>query len=268
MVMKITRNIFFIIFIYIVTACEESVDRPIVSKDTGLLIVDGILTNEKKSHSIRLTLPYKTLDGDALPATGANVIVFEENTPHTLNEFPARSGIYVTPEMRAVSGKIYTLLIDYRGKQYTAVDSSVAVEPLQKLTYQKSDDQYSLVHNPEGTSPNFIGYVLSWKHTDACIAGTSCEGVIMYYDLKTIDVNEIFKPAKADFFFPLNTIVIRKKYSVSRAYKAFLRAMLSETEWRGGLFDVDRAGVPTNLSEGAAGFFAVSTVVSDTTVIQ
>ena len=99
------------------------------------------------------------------------------------------------------------------------------------------------------------------------MAGAVCEGEIVYYDLKTIDVNEIYKPGKEDFNFPLNTIVIRTKYSVSPSYKAFLRAVLSETEWRGGVFDVQRADVPTNLSQGAIGFFAVSTVVSDTTVI-
>ena len=43
--------------------------------------------------------------------------------------------------------------------------------------------------------------------------------------------------------------------------------MLSETEWRGAVFDVHRADVTTNLSNGAIGFFAVSTIVSDTTVI-
>jgi hypothetical protein len=43
--------------------------------------------------------------------------------------------------------------------------------------------------------------------------------------------------------------------------------VLSETEWRGGAFDVQRENVPTNLSKGAIGFFAVSTVLSDTTII-
>ncbi|MBE9509733.1 MAG: hypothetical protein IMY71_02550, partial [Bacteroidetes bacterium] len=43
--------------------------------------------------------------------------------------------------------------------------------------------------------------------------------------------------------------------------------MLSETEWKGGVFDVLPGNVYTNLSEGAVGFFAVSTVVSDSTVV-
>ena len=38
-----------------------------------------------------------------------------------------------------------------------------------------------------------------------------------------------------------------------------------ESEWRGGLFDVERGNITTNLSEGAIGYFAASTVITDTT---
>ncbi|HEX8041058.1 MAG TPA: hypothetical protein VF490_18020, partial [Chryseosolibacter sp.] len=91
---------------------------------------------------------------------------------------------------------------------------------------------------------------------------------VVFYDLKTIDVNELYKPDKAPFYFPAGSVVIRRKYSVSPEYRSFLRSMLSETEWRGGVFDVERSNVTTNLSKGAVGFFAVCSVVSDTTIVR
>jgi hypothetical protein len=54
---------------------------------------------------------------------------------------------------------------------------------------------------------------------------------------------------------------------MNEAHAAFIRTLLSETEWRGGLFDVQPGNVQTNLSEGAVGYFAVSTVVGDSTII-
>jgi hypothetical protein len=135
------------------------------------------------------------------------------------------------------------------------------------LPYQREVDQYSLALTARGNDPNYIDYAISWNKTPACVSGADCEAKIVFYDLKTIDVNEIYKPKKADFTFPLNSLVIRRKYSVSPAYRSFLRSVLSETEWRGGVFDVQRANATTNLSEGAIGFFAISTVVSDTTLI-
>ncbi len=129
------------------------------------------------------------------------------------------------------------------------------------------NDQYSLALNESGENANYIDHRIDWKTTADCLPGNTCEGRIVFYDLKTIDVNEIYKPGKTEFLFPVNSTIIRKKYSISSAYRTFLRSVLSETEWRGGLFDVERANATTNLSAGAIGFFAVTSVVSDTTVV-
>ena len=88
-----------------------------------------------------------------------------------------------------------------------------------------------------------------------------------YYTLESIDVNQIFKPDQNNNQFPAGSIVLRKKYSMSENQQEFYRTFLSETQWRGSPFDIQKGNVATNLSEGAIGFFAVSTVVSDTTVI-
>jgi hypothetical protein len=214
-----------------------------------------------------VTTPYQTFNGAGVPVTGATLTISDGINVVTLAESPAGSGQYYTPAMIAVTGTTYTLSILYEGRSYTAADRASTVEAMAPLGYAPVADGYSLVLNPSGQDPNYIEHFLSWAGTTACSSG-SCVGEVVYYDLKTFDVNQIFKPSKADFAFPLNTIVIRKKYSVSSAYLAFLRGVLSNTEWSGGIFDIQPANGPTNLSTGAIGFFAVSTVVSDTTFIQ
>lgn len=257
-----------IILIVFSTACEEQVDVPLRSQNSGLLVVEAVLTNENKNQLVRLSLPYSKPNGEREPATGADLFIFEDTTAFRLVEFPLGSGNYYSTVRRAVFGKLYTLVIRYEGKQYFARDSAVPVEPLGELNYSQGAKGYSLILDSNGKDPNYIEHTISWKNTGACLAGDPCEGRIVHYDLKTIDVHESFKPDKIPFYFPRGARVIRKKYSVSPAYKTFLRSMLSETEWRGGLFDIQRADVPTNLSEGAVGFFAVCSVVSDTTVIE
>ncbi len=44
--------------------------------------------------------------------------------------------------------------------------------------------------------------------------------------------------------------------------------MLSETDWRGGVFDVLPGNARTNLSEGAVGFFTAADVIRDTVLID
>jgi hypothetical protein len=265
--MKIKGVIYFLLSC-LLFSCEEAVDIPLSSRNTNLIVVEGILTNEKINHKIKLTKPYLSQNEIAEPITGAVLTLMEDNVVYNLTETPVGSGEYFTPELRAATGKSYTLSISYNGNNYTAQDSPVPVEPLSAISYSNNQEKYSLNFNESGQDANFIQYDVNWENSGNCSAGVSCKGKLFYYDLKTVDVNEIYKPDKQDFYFPANTTIIRKKYSVSDSYKTFLRAMLTETEWRGGLFDVQRADVPSNLSTGAVGFFAVSTVVSDTTVIQ
>lgn len=256
------------ILLFLQFGCEEVIQRPIQSQDTNVLVVDGIITNEKKKHKIILSLPYKNLNGNPLPASGAIIEIAEGNKIYNTTETPANSGLYFTEVFQAIVGTSYSLHIQYQGKNYFASDSSLPVEPLQVLSYRKiNDNAYTINFAGAGQIPNFIEHQFNWQNTPVCTTA-SCKGEVFFYDLKTIDANEAFKSGKANFLFPLGTIIIRKKYSTSDSYRSFLRSVLSETEWRGGFFDVDRANAPTNLSTGAIGFFAVSTVVSDSTVVK
>lgn len=55
--------------------------------------------------------------------------------------------------------------------------------------------------------------------------------------------------------------VLEKFYSLSDKHYQFVRAMLSETDWKSlGPFGYVEANVPTNLTNGAYGFFYASDV--------
>jgi hypothetical protein len=250
------------------SGCEQLSDETAPSYNTSLIAVEGIITNERINHKITITKPYKTQNEQAEPVSNAMVTISDGETSATLTEFPSGSGHYYTPAFRAVVAKTYTLTIQYHGKQYVAQDASLPVEPLQPIKFYSVEDRYALDNQTSGQSPSFIDHAISWKNSAGCIEADRCEGRVIFYDLKNIDVHDIYKPKKEEFYFPKGTVIIRKKYSVSPAFKAFLRSMLSETEWRGGVFDVQRAEVPSNVGGGAVGFFAVTSVVSDTTIVQ
>jgi len=249
------------------TRCEEVIDARTDVGNPDLIVVEGIITNERINHKIKLTRPYQTQNETPARVSGAFVRITNGTDTLTLTESPALSGEYYTPKVRAVTRQPYTLIIETDGKQFLATDSSEPVEPLSPLEVKKLNGELTLVLNESGTEANFIDYNINWKNSPAC-TGDECAGKVVFYDLKTIDVNEMYKPKEDKFTFPERSVVIRKKYSVSPAFKAYLRAMMSETRWRGGVFDVERDNVPTNFNEGATGFFAVSTVISDTTVIN
>jgi hypothetical protein len=253
------------------TACEEKTEWDLKTGPSDLLVVEGLITNERTSHTVKLSRPSADLNGPFPAVSGALVVISDGGNSTQLFEYPSGSGVYHSDTLQAVIGKIYYLYIDYKGKTYTASAAMVPVEPLQPLVYNKtgSNNQYEIVYQDTNDASK-IEYWITWSYLPGYQESPFEETTarLVYYTLKSFDVNHIFKPEKAQVTFPVGSIVFRRKYSMSNAQQAFVRTMLSETEWRGSIFDVEKGNVITNLSEGAVGFFAVSTVVSDTTIIQ
>jgi hypothetical protein len=246
-------------------SCEERTDIPYKSVPTDLIAVEAVLTNENIVHTVTIKQPYQKQNGNGLAVTGATVSISDGSSTILLT--PSDSGRYLTPRMRFLTGKTYSLSIIHNGKEFTAQDSAVPVESLAALSYSATDGGYRFNFFETGSQPNYINYNIDWSGTNSCTTN-SCIAKLVYYDLKTVDANEIFKPSETDFVFASPSTVIRRKFSVSDQYRSYLRSMLSETKWRGSVFDVQRDNAPTNFSGGAIGFFAVSMVVSDTLKIQ
>jgi hypothetical protein len=100
--------------------------------------------------------------------------------------------------------------------------------------------------------------VPGYQQTDS----TKCKARMLFYTLSTLDVSEIFAPSLESISFPSGTKITETRYSLTPEYAEFIREVLLETQWQGSLFNTTPANVPTNLSEGGAGFFAVCGVSS------
>jgi len=268
--MRSFRNIVVLVPVFLFYACEEKINLDLNNDPSNLLIVEGMITNQRAKHLVRLSRPFTEQNGVAIPVSGATVIIFENDQPNLLTEIPSGSGMYYTGPIRAVIGNAYTLYINDQGKEYIASDFQQPVEPLGQLgTLPTSDGLFTLSFETEGAASNYIEYDITWQGTSYCSQSNNpCFARVIDYDLKTVSTQEVFKPKKAEVNFPTGTVIVRRKFSVSDTYREFLRGMLSETEWHGGPFDLVPANATTNLSEGASGFFAVSTVVSDTTIVK
>lgn len=263
------RILKYILVIAICGGCEEQITWDLDTRETPLLVVEAMITNERIRHQVRLSRPVIELNAIPEPISGATIVIQDPENSYNLVEDPSGSGIYLTDSMRAVFDRIYTLVIRVGENEYTAETSMVPVTPLDTLKYStagSSEDYYTL-NLFDTDEPSMTEYYLDWSKVPGFSDHDSCLARIIYYSLNTIDVGEMFKPEQEQVVFPQGTIVYRRKYSMNEAHAAFVRTLLSETEWRGGLFDVQPGNVQTNLSEGAVGYFAASTVVADSTVI-
>ena len=81
-------------------ACEESFQSTNVYQQADLIVVEGVMTNEKKNHEVSLSRIYLNQNGVSATVSGADVIIVSGDSTFTLTETPAGSGKYVTPLSR------------------------------------------------------------------------------------------------------------------------------------------------------------------------
>ncbi len=230
-----------------------------------VIVVDAILTDEVKSHAVYLRYPSRELNTAPEPVTGAAVVISNEDSVWQLTESPAGSGHYLTPSwFSAKLQKSYTLIIYRNDRVYTATASMVPALAFRELSYLKDEASglyyIDWVANAFDVADASMWEVLAdWSHLPGYEEADSAKthARLLFYTLPTLDVSEIFAPQMEKSLFPAGTIITERRYALHEKHAAFVRELLLETNWTGGLFGVMPANAGTNLSSGAIGYFAV-----------
>lgn len=264
--MKLVFIIFLGVGLFI--SCEEAQVANINGNEEPLLVVEALITNENKRHEVKLSQTFSNLS-DA-PETVTNAIVALNDGTNTiiLQQDASQSGVYLTDSLRAVIGKLYSLFIVHEGKEYFAVTAAAFGAPLEPLIVVENNDGMMEYLYEESDRPSMMEIQITWDELDDSNQIVTQEINAFFYTLNVIDVNQIFAPDKERIVFPKGARLIRKKYSLTPNHQEFLRSLLSEIDWRGGPFDVVPGNVQTNLNGGALGYFAVSMIQSDVTIIN
>jgi hypothetical protein len=254
-------------------SCTEEIQWELDFHQEEVIVVEGKITNEVRQHEVRLTRPVYEMNGTPETITGAVVEINDGRTLHLLTEDPARPGTYLTDARFAGTvNQGYQLRIGLGDKRYTAVAFMHEVTPIQFMRVVRVQDQpplYEAYISNDSEGSSIVRLELDWSHLTGydTLPYEDNHALIYHYSLNSVDVNRFFSPERERVWFPPGTIVYREKESVSREYAEFLRGMLSETDWRGGIFDVLPGNARTNLSEGAIGFFTAAAVIRDTLVV-
>jgi hypothetical protein len=262
------RGILFVILILSLLSCVKKTDWPTQGKVPDIIVVDGILTDESKIQAVRITHPTSQLNEIPLPVSGADVAINTGDSIYQMIEEPVNSGYYRTnANFSALPGKNYMLLVFYSDHAYSAVSYLTPGFVFDQLHYTKNEgdnlfhiDYVASAFNTE--LPAMWEVFLDWSKVQGFehVDSTACQKRMLFYTLPTLDVSEIFAPEMEEISFPQGTRITEKRYSLTPDHAAFIRTLLSETNWQGGLFCVTPANVNTNLSNGAVGYFGVCAV--------
>lgn len=260
-----------LLIVLITSGCEEKTDWDFHPEENGALVVEAILTNEIKNQEVILSLSYDTPNGEPIPVADAQVLVRGDGVIYNFQTASIQPGKYISELPFATQlGIPYTLEILWNGSNYLAENEMIEVIPFAPLTFKPfgQTDSVQIREVAPLYSPNeqaMYEVDIDWRH----ITGSdSSRAKLFFYTFNTIDVNELFRPEQENVPFPKGSIVIEKKYSLNPEFAAYFRALLMENEWQGGVFDEASASLPTNLNNGALGFFGVSAVLCDTLIAE
>ncbi|MBP1668719.1 MAG: hypothetical protein H6Q21_1085 [Bacteroidetes bacterium] len=255
------------LFLLLLTvSCEKMTTWDIQPSDR-FPVVDCIITNELKVHELRLYQSSEGMNQEPEGISGA-VITLSDGV-NTLSFSEVEPGKYssVVPFM-ASAGNEYSLAVSCQGISDTARAEMVAITPLESFEIVSYDSLFRFVYY-SGNQPSMTEVFYDWSAVPGyCDAYGSCRASEVFYTLDNIDISKMFAPDRMVIPFPRGTQIIRRKYSLSEDQQQFVRSLLLETDWRGGIFDVEQGNVPTNFSGGLHGWFAACMVLSDTTYFE
>lgn len=258
-----------IILFFTILACEREADWTYPDSTEKKLVVDGKITNTKRNHTIRLLLTSGNPNENFEPATEAEIYIAYADTTIILTE--SSPGIYHTDSFRAVSDYLYHAIAIYEEDTFVATDQMYPITPIQNPIFEASSDwaAFFTITDIPSITPAFYQVWADWSSLPDydTISFESKSALLNYFTLSRYDITREFASDKEKYYFPLGTELVIHKYSISKEYENFIRSMLMETEWRGGIFDVLYGNVPTNFSNGALGFFSVSAELSDTLIV-
>lgn len=252
--------------------CEEQVDWTFQPLENGVLVVEAIITNELGRQEVWLSRSYDDVNGGPAPVVDAEVRIFGGGESFAFRADGDRPGRYASGQFFAARmGTLYTMEVTWQGETYAAESEMIAVRPFKRLDFLpvgSGRDTLRLgepapLYSPDEQAMYEID--IDWSH----LAGTdSARAKQFFYTFNTVDINELFRPPQETVAFPRGSVVRGRKYSLNPAFAAYQRALLSETEWQGGVFDEASASLPTNISNGGLGFFAVCAVLTQTVVAE
>ncbi|MDP4268101.1 MAG: DUF4249 domain-containing protein [Bacteroidota bacterium] len=256
-IFSILLNLSIIVFL---TGCEEKINLDLKTTDP-ILVVNGMITNEMKAHTVKLSLSTSYFYNQPAPNVSGAIVTITDNEGNLYKLKESSPGIYQTESN--VNGKIgntYTLKIKYNEKEYTSVSTMRRSVSIDSLGYKKTrdDKNYHLLmyaQEPLGKGD----YYLWHTYVNNQIKTDTVKNAI-FTDDSEVDGNYINGFEMDNIRLNEGDSAFIKTYSITKDAYDFYMSMMFETAWRGGLFDAPPANIKSNISGGAIGLFVASAV--------
>ncbi len=280
-----SKYIVLIIIVMCFISCTEEIDMDLSSSEPHL-VVDGVFTDQAIDHVVKLSISSDYFSNVESPAVSDAVIFLSDDFKEVqLHEDENTPGTYIIPKtFKGVYNQEYTLTIsgvdiDDDGVEENYTATNVLYEPAKVLdvgmtwdtghgekrwTIQLySEDNpdtedfyaFAVYINGDLVSDQISELEYAW---DRYFNGNDVSGVTVQ-----ALVEEDSSGEKSDYTLQKGDWIKLEMQTINEDYYFFIDAVHEETGIQVPLFSGPSADVPSNISNGAKGFFRVYSVSAD-----
>ena len=272
--MRVFLYITFILTI-IISSCSEIIEMNLNNKDNNRLVVEGSITSEKKKHLVKLSRTNNYFSNQpASRELGATVSITDGSNIYYLTDDNNNGNYFTEESVNGIAGNTYRLDIELaNGERYFAESFLKPVSEMDSLTYE-----YKKSERP--FSENYFYYIYLYSQEPETLR--DCYQWELFIDgvhrsdtlrRKTFVSDEAVNGVyiskwpiyeiSEDKFTNDTTMVKIQMLSISKEKYDFMLALMVETDYAASGFNGPPANIPSNISNGALGFFSASDVVED-----
>lgn len=253
-------------------SCEKTVLLDL-NQMPSKIVIEGLVTNQPGYQFVKVTRTDDFYGSGATPRVTDATVTVEDDLGnefvyvHNPNNHADSSGYYVpTIPFVGESGRTYHLTVIVSGEQYEAEDRLYDVTSIDSLKQQINNDEQAdpkedgkfyevlmYAKEPQETSDY---YLFKFYRNDTLKLYNPSD--IYFADDKTLgeEINGVPSPV---YFAPEDSARV-EMYSLSRNGFVFYSDLFNLINNDGGMFSPPPANSRTNLSNGALGFFQVSSL--------
>lgn len=153
------KNTFLIILsLLLITSCQKEIDLDLADQ-SGKIVIEGNITDQAGPYTVRITKTVAVSNPNIYPEVADAQVILSDNTGQTETLQYIGNGKYQTTTFTGVPGRTYTMKVLVAGQQYTAqstMPQAVDFEGLEQDSF-KFGDRTSYTLLPVFTDPVALG---------------------------------------------------------------------------------------------------------------
>ena len=255
--MKANTLLYSLLLLLTLSSCEQVIDYDLKRTDSKL-VIEGLVTDQPGPYTVRITNTQGYLVQGANAGVSGAAVFITDSQGHTDTLRDMGSGNYQTTTLQGTVGNTYTLKAIVNGETYTAQSLLRSVAAIDSLTFAYKKDEpffpdgyYTTLYFQE---PKGLG---DYYKFDIWINDT------LQADLTVIN-DDLYDGSYGDpeigYVLEPGDKIKTAMYSLDRPGYNFWIGLQTIRYQGGSPFDSPPANAPTNLSNGATGYFGASAV--------